>query len=166
MTDEQIIKALECCIGGKTCINCPLKTDDACFQTVRVEALGIINRQNLTIDELTKAYKSLKSEKNAELEQKTMDVERLNKEVDRLSQCVMYHDGHIADAIKEFAEKVNLIVEELVDIMFDGNESKCKISNCHKHSSIPCESPNCIKENKAYWKMRILNLAKEMVGDE
>lgn len=71
-----------------------------------------------------------------------------------------------SEAVREFADKVNLIVEELVDIMFDGNETKCKISNCHKHSSIPCESPTCIEENKAYWKVRILNLVKEMVGDE
>lgn len=37
--------------------------------------------------------------------------ERLNKEVDRLSQCVMYHDGHIVDAkseaYKEFAERLH-----------------------------------------------------------
>lgn len=33
------------------------------------------------------------------------EIERLNKEIDRLSQCVLYHEGHISDAIKEFAEK-------------------------------------------------------------
>lgn len=85
MTEEQIIKALECCIGGKTCINCPLKTDDACFQTVRVEALGIINRQNLTIDELTKAYRSLKSEKNAEIEQKDVVIKGLEKALENVT---------------------------------------------------------------------------------
>ena len=40
--------------------------------------------------------------------------ERLNKEVDRLSQCVMYHDGHIVDAIKEFAENVVTALDERV----------------------------------------------------
>ena len=41
---------------------------------------------------------------------KNAEIERLNKEVDRLSQIVLYHDGHIADArveaIKEFAERL------------------------------------------------------------
>jgi hypothetical protein len=61
---------------------------------------------------------------------------------------------------------VNPIFEEIVDIMFDGNEPKCRIKNCHKHSSIPCGSPTCIKENKAYWKLKFYNLVKEMVGDD
>ena len=34
------------------------------------------------------------------------EIDRLNKEVDRLSQCVLYHDWQIADTIKEFGEKV------------------------------------------------------------
>ncbi len=36
------------------------------------------------------------------------EFERLSKEVDRLSQCVLYHDGHIADAIKEFVERLRI----------------------------------------------------------
>lgn len=44
---------------------------------------------------------------------KNAEIERLNKEVDRLSQIVLYHDGHIADAraeaIKEFAERLKKI---------------------------------------------------------
>ena len=71
-----------------------------------------------------------------------------------------------SEAIKEFAELVNPILEEIVDIMFDSNGSKCRIKNCHKHSSIPCDSPTCIEENKAYWKLKIYNLVKEMVGDD
>ena len=34
------------------------------------------------------------------------EIERLNKEVDRLSQCVLYHDGQVVDAVKEFAERL------------------------------------------------------------
>ena len=34
------------------------------------------------------------------------EIERLDREVDRLSQCVLYHDGQIVDAIKDFAERV------------------------------------------------------------
>lgn len=34
------------------------------------------------------------------------EIERLNKEVDRLSQCVLYHEGQIVDAVKDFAERL------------------------------------------------------------
>lgn len=36
------------------------------------------------------------------------EIERLQKEVDRLSECVLYHDGHVVDAIMEFAERLKM----------------------------------------------------------
>ena len=39
------------------------------------------------------------------IEGKQAEIERLNKEVDRLSQVVLYHDGQMVDTIKEFAER-------------------------------------------------------------
>jgi archaellum component FlaC len=45
-----------------------------------------------------------------EINRQKAEIERLNKEVDRLSQVVLYHDGQIADAkaeaIKEFAKRL------------------------------------------------------------
>ena len=38
------------------------------------------------------------------VEKQQADIERLNKEVDRLSQCVLYHDGQVVDAVKDFGE--------------------------------------------------------------
>lgn len=40
------------------------------------------------------------------------EIEKLNKEVDRLSQVIMYHDGQVADAIKEFAERFRALFAE------------------------------------------------------
>lgn len=65
-------------------------------------------------DEIIKALERM-SEEDAEgfssdvlnlVEIQQVEIESLNKEVDRLSQCVLYHDGQIADAIKDFAEKL------------------------------------------------------------
>ena len=39
------------------------------------------------------------------IEGKQAEIERLYKEVDRLSQVVLYHDGQMVDTIKEFAER-------------------------------------------------------------
>ena len=52
------------------------------------------------------------------------EIERLNKEVDRLSQVVLYHDGHIADAKaearKEFAERFeNELSEKVEEVFFE-----------------------------------------------
>lgn len=86
MTDNEIIKALECCPQGNSnhnCSKCNYRSDDIgyCFENLMKDALDLINRQQA-------------------------EIERLNEEVDRLSQCVLYHEGHIADAIKEFADKL------------------------------------------------------------
>lgn len=91
MTDNEIIKALECCArlnyvdGWSICkTDCPYKSK--CFEEEKglnflKDVLDLINRQRA-------------------------EIERLDKEVDRLSQCVLYHDGQIADAVKDFAERL------------------------------------------------------------
>lgn len=86
MTDAEIVKALECCANEDIdCEDCPSKKccDGDTFEMVQA-VLDLIKRQKA-------------------------EIERLNKEVDRLSLCVLYHDGQIADAkaeaIKELREK-------------------------------------------------------------
>ena len=69
-----------------------------------------------------------------------------------------------AEAYKECIEKANEIIDLIVDLMFDGNVSKCQLPSCHKPSSIPCESKICIQENKEYWHSKLDNLLKELVG--
>ena len=85
MTDNEIIKALECCSdweNANTCKECPFYEELDCATTDRLDkyALNLINRQKA-------------------------EIERLNKEVDRLSQCVLYHNGQIVDTINEFADR-------------------------------------------------------------
>lgn len=94
-------EALECCISdGYTCVECPYadtkhmigdeyelmpngKTYDefSCDEWLKLDLLDLINRQQA-------------------------EIERLNKEVDRLAQCVLYHDGQISDAIKDFWSRI------------------------------------------------------------
>lgn len=91
MTDSEIVKALECCVcadGVSSCGDCP-RLDASfgantaqCTEGLIGDALDLINRQQA-------------------------EIERLNKEVDRLSQLVLYHDGDVVDAVKEFAEAVD-----------------------------------------------------------
>ena len=118
MTDEQIIKALECCTkSDKLCdMNCPLFANDVCLDGLFERTiLDLINRQKA-------------------------EIERLYKEVDRLSQVVMYRDGQVADAIKEFAERLKETSSEFV------------LGGKYKFRAATTE-----------W---IDDLVKEMVGDE
>ena len=94
MTDEQIIKALECCVnwGGTTsCADCPFHNTGCLHFNKLKEVLDLIDRQKA-------------------------EIERLDKEVDRLSQVVLYNDGVTemkveeakAEAVKEFAERLKV----------------------------------------------------------
>ena len=79
--DNKIIEMLERCLNGSDCDNCDYVDNCACKEYLLQDAIDTINHQKA-------------------------EINRLNKEVDRLSQCVLYHDGQIVDAIKEFAERL------------------------------------------------------------
>ena len=99
MTDEQIIKALERCGETPKCKECPYGKK---CKDLPKDTLDLIKRQKAEIAGLIAGQETLQkciAEKDAE-------IEKLNKEVDRLSQVIMYHDGQVVDAIKEFADKV------------------------------------------------------------
>lgn len=58
MTDNEIIKALECCARlNRKCNECPLLNDGAvsehCVSVIRCEALDLIKRQRAKIEELS-----------------------------------------------------------------------------------------------------------------
>ena len=63
MTDNEIIKALECCkrpVGTGACKDCPLDKDRPCTTTMIENALDLINRQKAEIERLQKDSERLK----------------------------------------------------------------------------------------------------------
>ena len=58
MTDNEIIKALECCNGWDgRCLNCPLNREGTnCKEKLNSYALDLINRQKLEIEKLKRNY--------------------------------------------------------------------------------------------------------------
>ena len=67
------------------------------------------------------------------INEKDTEIARLNKEVDRLSQCVLYYEGYIADAkneaIKEVAEKVKVNKNKLFNYIFSNRGFDEQIDN-------------------------------------
>lgn len=79
MTDNEIIKALECCIKDNCdCGECPAipvcQHDADCPKTI---ALALINRQKAEIESLNKKYQLAVTEREANVKGFTEEVERL-----------------------------------------------------------------------------------------
>ena len=86
MTDNEIIKALECCVVAGNCDKCPLdKIDGLCVRINLRNALDLINRQRAEIE-------FLKTElSNCEFLKKETEIDLRNAR---------------AEAVKEFAERL------------------------------------------------------------
>jgi hypothetical protein len=81
MTDNEIIKALECCSGKGDCRSCPFKNRDDCTKDLKAEIIGLITRQKA-------------------------EIERLNKAVDLFADIGKMYSEIKAEAYKEFAERL------------------------------------------------------------
>lgn len=83
MTDEQIIKALECCRGWGVphCSECAYKSaNDLCEDELRADVIDLINRQKAEIERLKKELEQ--SEQSGDiletiLEEKNADISEL-----------------------------------------------------------------------------------------
>ena len=89
MTDNEIVKTLECCAEDK-CRECPLLNDDCGEVILCKNALDLINRQKAEIERLEKDRASL--------------IEHLKKSRKQTKTAK-------AEAIKEFAERVKVVVK-------------------------------------------------------
>ena len=131
ITDNDIIKALECCSKNHFCGECPNyhRCCDGDATIMIRSALDLINRQKA-------------------------EIERLNKEVDRLYQCVLYHNGQIVDTVNEFADRF---------IQEDGYNNHT-FDDCA--SILVPEEYRKGREEKTeeVWKL-VERIKKEMVGD-
>lgn len=108
-TDDEIVKALECC-GGQGCKECPFNCNCAtCIMTLQDSALSLINRQKAELEDLreivfmdrSEAIKNLKSEAIKEFAKKIKtDAERI---------C---DDNYIEDALIKY---VDTLVKEMTE---------------------------------------------------
>jgi hypothetical protein len=117
LTDNEIIKALECCAYSDDCGNgeCPYEHGQECIRTLMLDALSFINRQKAEIERLNSVYKA--------------KIESVNLDVKELIQQYRH------EAIKEFAERLvyTLILNnEHNTISFDFNFTIETIDNLVK----------------------------------
>lgn len=124
MTDEQIIKAMECCSNVERitdCGCCPYYRN-GCLDKVHLDAIDLINRQRAEISELQHKYDLAVAEREANVKGFTETLERQRAEIERKNRILESYAlqyGTVADkdvllkqvkaeAVKEFAARVKL----------------------------------------------------------
>lgn len=121
LTDNEIKKALECCISDKPCkeCKCPLY-ESGCEKDIRTLeklSLDLINRQDEKINQMYEAL-DFRASKITELEDKVATLQAENESLkNAYKQCTWERDAYIeieniaianakAEAYTEFAEKI------------------------------------------------------------
>ncbi len=163
MTDEQIIKALECCIKSTSdCDNCPLHItgDGDCTDKAKQGALDIINRQQTEIEKLNVELVGMRGACNSY----KMHYDNAKAEMESLKADKIIAERHEKDARELYKDVVIQLktakAEAIKDILLT-LEAEARSSDKY------IEEYDDSKEQKAYnqalWKA--YNLVKEMVGE-
>ena len=119
MTDEQIIKALECCMEkyeDLKCTDCPLcGFSGECLSIKSKNAVDLINRQKTEIKEgkhIADVLYRNKEQLKEQLKEQKAEIERLQKAIKVQDIMVEQQDYKIksnSEAIKEFAERLKKV---------------------------------------------------------
>lgn len=144
MTDEQIIKALECCYrkGGTPCRDCPFNEFEDCNDVLMADyVFNLINRQQAEIERL--------KEESSDKERAYTDEYCLRKEwKDKCRQLLIEKQTAKSEAIKEFAERLKSLV----------NQHHYMLANIHNSRDFGMFTVG--------FEQAIDNIVKEMVGDK
>lgn len=190
MTDEQIIKALECCIHDK-CTECPYKTDQLCIENKSQSALDLINRQKVEIAEQMLKINQAKEDwesLSAIIEVQRAEIERF-KEIETtindfwselqkittfkkkskptLEELLEYMENLKAEVIKEFEKELRIEINKAIE---SNREAKRERVDRLIAKGVVCNDEFCSYcDGKIHALIGIAdfveNLVKEMVGD-
>lgn len=115
LTDEEIIKALECCTKSgcddEITGDCPLKNDESCSTILAINALDLIRRLQYGYSSASKASEEWKAKyekerkENAELQKQVDELTKKNKQLERDKK-------HIFKELKEVYKELEESIEE------------------------------------------------------
>lgn len=146
MTDNEIVKALECCLApfGARCGDCSLQKITWCKDILHQNTLDLINRQKEEIERLTAENKLL------------IDNDVSNK----YPNCVLVEKGRIytrtledydeligdisAEAYKEFAERIHCHCQSIINQ--EWNKKVAPVSWADAYEQFDNETDNLLKE--------------------
>lgn len=125
ITDEQVIKALECCTKKYGCCDCPLENDELCMITINKEALSLIKRQQSRIEQEV----DLNREMFEKMARDEAEIETLEADREALINGQITLQKMYAEAIKKFAERLK---NDVANIPAWGSVAAKKIDNLVK----------------------------------
>ena len=156
MTDNEIIKALECCCKNNNCEGCPLDFltfSSQCASELAIKSLDLITRQQVENKRLKKEV-NLVSIQFQDLQER---YEESQAEIERLKECpkcVYEYDGEIMEYCVQSPcpnfKTVEQIKSEAVKEFADEFERRCIKGGIYP----------------AFVKRQLENVKKEMVGEE
>lgn len=162
LTDNEIVKAFECCYTDKLCEECPLcelaHSEKLCFNgdayAIPRMIIDLINRLQAENEELVRNTNKLKAE-----------IERLQKAnglFEYLKNTVHYNDGLIREfrTIEDRDEAINKMVKKFSDLQTAKAEAYKEFAVRLKHKAINIGVNDSIVSTYA-----IDNLLKEMADD-
>lgn len=129
MTDNEIIKALECCEKQPHCTGCPYFEKIGCKKHLYQDALDLINRQEAEIERLMPFGCQVEVSKKIEQEIKT---EAIKKAIAELYNSFRQYENHDTFHTYEILDRIESVEEFLLKEMM---EIPIKI----EHSSL-CET--------------------------
>ena len=117
MTDNEIIKALECIASKKNllCDSCPNKKFYLleCHRQGAKNALDLINRQKADLEnykQIAENQQSVSMDKEVEIKRLKAEVEQLQKENHLFADIGKMYSEVKAEAVKEFAERLKQVL--------------------------------------------------------
>ena len=126
MTDNEIIKALECCTANNRCDTCPRLGMNCCMNLLIRNALDLINRQKAEIERLEKERAStaeycLRKELKTEL--KTAQSEIIKEFAERLKETITnaintYYNSNSGGyyLAEDVIEDIDDLVKEMTEV--------------------------------------------------
>jgi Zn-dependent oligopeptidase len=113
MTDNQIIKALDCCNIEHNCTNCPLKrTDEDCIERLEGESHDLNKRQQAEIKKLKKELRACI--KKIDRNRKTVINKALREFAKRLKDMYKHNKTSVVSLVTVF-DNINNLVKEMTE---------------------------------------------------
>ena len=144
INDNDIIKALECCIHDddgtkeRPCQDCPLLLDDVCSNSLRKHSLDLINRQkaeiekkDIEIDILIRKKEALRDEVER-LKARNVELNALNKStsIESVKATIL----EIGNRLSHYGKCDELYKYEVSDVLVEVEEELTNVIGAEKQS--------------------------------
>ena len=132
MTDNEIIKALECCTKGEDCTHCPLIEElPYCGDDIMVDALNLIKRQQAEIEQLKFEIAKLSQVEVSNKLEARIKSEAVKEFEDRLKNKIKIECNPYCKPTCDYGTGIEIMryIDNLVKEIVDNEKGESKAMN-------------------------------------